>query len=91
MPRPKGSPNKLTSEIKERLSQVIMDAMSSIDINSMTQNERLKLIQIGLTYVVPKLKHAEEVTNEMPTEFKIEIIDRLTDYSDEDLDKAIKD
>ena len=74
MPRPKGSPNKITAEIKERLSQVIMDAMSSIDIDSMTQNERLKLIQIGLTYVVPKLKHAEEVTNEMPTNFQIEII-----------------
>ena len=55
MPRPKGSPNKLTSEIKERLSQVIMDAMSTIDIDSMTQNERLKLIQIGLTYVIPRL------------------------------------
>ena len=39
MPRPKGSPNKITAEIKERLSQVIMDAMSSIDIDSMTQNE----------------------------------------------------
>ena len=72
MPRPKGSPNKLTSEIKERLSQVIMDAMSSIDIDSMTQNERLKLIQIGLTYVVPRLKHTEE-TNEVPTTFQIEI------------------
>ena len=90
MPRPKGSPNKLTSEIKERLSQVVMDAMSSIDIDSMTQNEKLKLIQIGLTYVIPRLKHTEEVTNEMPTEFKIEIIDRLTDYSDKELDKAIK-
>ena len=89
MPRPKGSPNKLTAEIKERLSQVVMDAMSSIDIDSMTQNEKLKLIQIGLTYVVPRLKHTEE-TNEMPTEFKIEIIDRLTDYSDKELDKAIK-
>ena len=89
MPRPKGSPNKLTSEIKERLSQVIMDAMSSLDIDSMTQNEKLKLIQIGLQYVVPRLKHTEE-TNEMPTEFKIEIIDRLTDYSDKELDKAIK-
>ena len=88
MPRPKGSPNKLTSEIKEKLSQVIMDAMSTIDIDSMTQNEKLKLIQIGLTYVVPRLKHTEE-TNEMPTEFKIEIIDRLTVYSDKELDKAI--
>ena len=90
MPRPKGSPNKLTSEIKERLSQVIMDAMSTIDIDSMTQNEKLKLIQIGLTYVVPRLKQTEE-TNEVPTNFQIEIIDRLTDYSDKQLDDAIKD
>jgi len=78
MPRPKGSPNKLTSEIKERLSQVIMDAMSTIDIDSMTQNERLKLIQIGLQYVVPRLKHTEEI-NETPTNFQIEIIDKTSD------------
>ena len=89
MPRPKGSPNKITSEIKERLSQVIMDAMSSIDIDSMTQNEKLKLIQIGLTYVVPKLKHTEE-REEVPTNFQIEIIDSLSKYSNKDLDKAIK-
>ena len=78
MPRPKGSPNKLTSEIKERLSQVIMDAMSTIDIDSMTQNEKLKLIQIGLTYVVPRLKHTEEIKEE-PTNFQIEIIDKISD------------
>ena len=90
MPRPKGSPNKLTAEIKERLSQVIMDAMSTIDIDSMTQNEKLKLIQIGLTYVIPRLKQVEEITDEMPTNFQIEIIDSLSRYSDKDLDKAIK-
>ena len=90
MPRPKGSPNKITAEIKERLSQVLMDAMSSIDIDSMTQNEKLKLIQIGLTYVIPRLKQVEEVTDEMPREFQIEIIDSLSKYSDKDLDKAIK-
>ena len=90
MPRPKGSPNKITAEIKERLSQVLMDAMSSIDIDSMTQNEKLKLIQIGLTYVIPRLKQVEEVTDEMPREFQIEIIDSLSKCSDEELDKAIK-
>ncbi len=90
MPRPKGSPNKITAEIKERLSQVIMDAMSTIDIDSMTQNERLKLIQIGLTYVIPRLKQVEEITDEMPTNFQIEIIDSLSGYSDKELDKAIK-
>ena len=78
MPRPKGSPNKLTSEIKERLSKVIMNAMATIDIDSMTQNERLKLIQIGLQYVVPRLKHTEEI-NETPTNFQIEIIDKTSD------------
>ena len=90
MPRPKGSPNKLTSEIKERLSQVVMDAMATIDIGSMTQNEKLKLIQIGLTYVVPKLKYTESSTDEVPTNFQIEIIDSLSKYSDKELDKAIK-
>ena len=90
MPRPKGSPNKITSEIKERLSQVIMDAMSSIDIDSMTQNEKLKLIQIGLTYVIPRLKQVESIEEEEPRKFEIEIIDSLSKYSDKDLDKAIK-
>ena len=91
MPRPKGSPNKITAEIKERLSQVVMDAMSTIDIDSMTQNEKLKLIQIGLTYVIPRLKQVENIEEEEePRKFEIEIIDSLSRYSDKELDKAIK-
>ena len=90
MPRPKGSPNKITSEIKERLSQVIMDAMSSIDIDLMTQNEKLKLIQIGLTYVIPRLKQVENVEEDIPRNFQIEIIDRLSKKTDKELDEAIR-
>ena len=66
-----------------------MDAMSTIDIDSMTQNEKLKLIQIGLTYVVPKLKHTEEIREE-PRNFQIEIIDSLSKHSNKELDEAIK-
>ena len=91
MPRPKGSPNKITAEIKERLSQVIMDAMSSIDIDLMTQNEKLKLIQIGLTYVIPRLKQVENIEEEEPRKFEIEIIDSLSKYSDKEIDEAIRD
>ena len=91
MPRPKGSPNKITAEIKERLSVVIMDAMSSIDIDSMTQNEKLKLIQIGLTYVIPRLKQVENVEEDIPRNFQIEIIDRLSKHSNKELDNAIKE
>ena len=56
----------------------------------MTKAERLKLIQIGLQYVIPRLKQVEEVTDEMPREFQIEIIDSLSKYSNKELDNAIK-
>ena len=88
MPRPKGSPNKITAKIKERLSHVLMDAMSTIDIDSMTQNEKLKLIQIGLNYVVPRLKHTEE-REEEPRQFQIEVITSRSQLSEKELDKKI--
>jgi len=67
-----------------------MDAMSSIDIDSMTQNEKLKLIQIGLTYVIPRLKQVENVEEDIPRNFQIEIIDRISQVSDKELDEAIR-
>ena len=55
----------------------------------MNKAEKLKLIQIGIQYVIPRLKQVEEINDEMPTNFQIEIIDRLDKYKDRDLDKAI--
>tara|TARA_B110000037_G_scaffold155331_1_gene175157 strand:+ start:68 stop:343 length:276 start_codon:yes stop_codon:yes gene_type:complete len=89
MPRPKGSPNKLTSIIKDKLGDILSEAIDSLDIKEMNKAERLKLIQIGIQYVIPRLKQVEEITEEMPTNFQIEIIDRLDKYKDRDLDKAI--
>ena len=91
MPRPKGSLNKITSIIKDRLADVLSEAIDSIDIKEMNKAEILKLIQIGIQYVIPRLKQVEEITEEMPTNFQIEIIDRLDKYKDRDLDKAITD
>ena len=90
MGRKLGVPNKITAAVKEKLASVLDQAMDSIDIKTMTKAERLKLIQIGLQYVIPRLKQVEEVTDEMPREFQIEIIDSLSKCSDEELDKAIK-
>jgi len=91
MPRKKGIPNKITAKVKERLSTILEEAMDSIDIKTMTKAERLKLIQIGLQYVIPRLKQVEEITEEEPRTFQIEVIDSLSRYSDEELDKAIKE
>ena len=89
MPRPKGSLNKITSIIKDRLADVLSEAIDSIDIKEMNKAERLKLIQIGIQYVIPRLKQVEEIAEEMPRKFEIEIIDRLDKYNDRNLDKTI--
>ena len=89
MGRPAGSPNKLTKEIKEKLSYVVKDALDSLDVKQMTKAERLKLIQVGVQYIVPRLRQIEEVTDEPPRQFQIEVIDSLSKYSDEELDKKI--
>ena len=80
MGRIKGKPNKITSIIKDKLVDILSEAIDSIDIKEMNKAERLKLIQIGIQYVIPRLKQVEEITDEMPTNFQIEIIDRLGKY-----------
>ena len=86
--RTKGTPNKLTSEIKDKLSTIINEAIDSIDLDSMSKAEKLKLIQLGLPYVMTKPQQEEPQQEEQ--KFQIEIIDRLDKYKDRTLDKAIK-
>jgi len=85
--RTKGTPNKLTSKIKEKLSSIISEAIDSLEIETMSKSERLKLIQLGLPYIVTKPQIEEPQQEEQ--KFQIEIIDRLGKYKDRDLDKAI--
>tara|TARA_R110000796_G_C14466136_1_gene425018 strand:+ start:123 stop:398 length:276 start_codon:yes stop_codon:yes gene_type:complete len=91
MPRKKGIPNKITAKVKDRLATIMDEAMDSIDVEKLTIAERIKLIQIGLQYVIPRLKQVEDVSENMPNEFQIEIIDSLSKYSVEELDQAISD
>ena len=84
--RTKGTPNKLTSKIKEKLSCIISEAIDSLDLETMSKSERQKLIQLGLPYIVTKPQIEEPVQQEQ--KFQIEIIDRLD--KNRDLDKAIK-
>ena len=89
MGRISGKPNKLTAKVKDRLATIIDEAMDSIDIEKLTIAERLKLIQIGLQYVIPRLKQVENVEEDIPRNFQIEIIDRLSKKTDKELDEAI--
>ena len=57
MPRPKGSKNKLTTEVKEKLHYIIDDVISNIDVSKLDDNQKIKLLQIGVQYIIPRLKH----------------------------------
>ena len=61
MPRPKGSPNKLTTEVKAQLQNLIDTVVNRIDVDAMTTDQKLKLLQLSLHYVLPKLRSSEIV------------------------------
>ena len=84
--RQKGTPNKLNSKIKDKLSDIISDAISSLDLEDMTKAERLKLIQLGLPYIITKPQQ-EEIQEQQ--NFTIEIIDHINQVDNKTLNKAI--
>ena len=89
MPRPKGSVNKITSEIKEKIADLVSNVFETLDPNTMNQQEKLKFIQIGLQYVVPRLRSIEQKEPQEEQKFTIEIIDRLDQVTDAETDAAI--
>lgn len=73
--RQKGTPNKLTTEVKEKLHQVLEECITTINPSEMTKQEKLKAIQICLQYLVPKPKEEFNAESEFPQKIEIEIID----------------
>ena len=52
------------------------DVFESLDTNSMNQQEKLKFIQIGLQYVIPKLRSIKQLEPpQEPQTYQIEIIE----------------
>ena len=69
--RQKGTPNKISSQIKEKLTQVIQETIHSLDISQMRTSEKIKLIQIGTQYIIPK----SQIEEQEEQKFTVEIID----------------
>ena len=69
MPRPKGAPNKITSEVKEKLQLIIDELIESLEINKLDTNQRIKMLQIALQYTLPRLQSMvvrDEVEVDLP-------------------------
>jgi len=61
-----GVPNKLTSEVKEKLQTLVEGVVDTLDITEMTIDQKLKLLQITSQYILPRLKSVltEQVKDE---------------------------
>lgn len=66
MGRIAGIPNKLTSEVKEKLQTLVEGVVDTLDITEMTIDQKLKLLQITSQYILPRLKSVltEQVKDE---------------------------
>ena len=67
MGRIAGVPNKITSEVKDKLQLLIDDLIASLNVNQLDANQRIKMLQIVLQYTLPRMKQAtNEVSEDLP-------------------------
>ena len=67
MGRIAGVPNKITSEVKDKLQLLIDDLITSLNVNQLDANQRIKMLQIALQYTLPRMKQAtNEVSEDLP-------------------------
>ena len=83
--RTKGTPNKITNEVKGRLENLIDGLVSSLDINDLNPNQRIKLLQIALQYTLPRLQATvvKNETEDLPLFIEDIVIHTRKENSDE--------
>ena len=58
--RQKGTPNRISASIRERLKDILEECMDTIELEQLSSSERLKLIQMCLQYTFTKPKPENE-------------------------------
>ena len=75
--RVKGTPNKMTAELRSKIGNIIDVTLESLDLNTLSKLEKIKLLQVCMQYAIPKLQHqsVDVVSEEAPQQFEITIVD----------------
>jgi hypothetical protein len=72
--RPRGSLNKITSDVKELIQNKTFDLLQSIDIEKLSDTNKVKMLNSLLPYLLPKTTIQIEQDIEQPI-FNIEVIE----------------
>ena len=89
--RPKGSTNLVSKEIREVSALLLQGQLEALQdkLPTLKDSDYIKAIGLLMKHVLPAQKQIEVDTIQHPTEFQIEVIEKLADVSNEDLDKSI--
>ena len=89
--RPKGSTNKISKDIREFSALLLEQELETLKAKLPTLNDGDYLKAIAMLYknVLPAQKQIEQTEPEHPLNFEIEIIDKLSDVTDKQVDAAI--
>ena len=89
--RPKGSTNVVSKEIREVSALLLQGQLEALQdkLPTLKDSDYIKAIGLLMKHVLPAQKQIEVDTIQHPTEFQIEVINKLADVSNEDLDNSI--
>ena len=77
--RVKGTPNKLTAEVRKIISDALTPTLENLqnELNSLSTKDRLDIVAKLLNFVLPKLKETDINTisdNQQPNEIIVNIV-----------------
>ena len=89
--RKKGTQNKTSTEIRKNATLMLQSELDVLKekLPRLNDADYLKAISMLFKHVLPAQKQIETDTISHPTNFQVEIIDRLSQVSDKDIDAAI--
>lgn len=88
--RVKGTPNKVTTEIKEAYSKLLQNNLTTLqdDLNALEPKDRIKAIIDITKFLLPTLRASDVSVKELPIP---EHLDYLLNASDKEITKVVED
>ena len=89
--RTKGVNNNVSKEIREVSAMLLQGQLEALQdkLPTLKDSDYIKAIGLLMKHVLPAQKQIEVDTIQHPTEFQIEILDRIEQVSNDDLDNSI--
>ena len=73
--RKKGTPNKVTSEVKRKLQVLIDKTIDELTIANLSVSHKLKLLELALNYTLPKLAHTYNEVEQKVKSYTVEVLE----------------